>query len=347
MVGGSFGGYLSLAAATRDSALLKCVVSVAGVSDLRELKNDSNFFGISLVVKDMIGSDPEKLKADSPRLHADTFRAGAADPRPRGLHRRARPVGVHGKAMDAANKPYKMLMMEDTDHYFAKHAAPVVHRHHGSCARCCRGDQAAASRRLTISPHADVPPRPRGRRPVRTLPVGTRSTFVFRPPEAGILSARSPTFQRRGRGYCAQQVRAAWEGRWGCLVAAAQQDVKEWSHEILENARLRRAAHGSSVRDSGPDPPEPTDEEINEEIIVTAQKRATTLQDVPFSVAALTNEDIEQSGATNIVELARNVPASTSPISGPARARSRSAASAPARWFATSGCEGIRRHLPG
>ena len=54
--------------------------------------------------------------------------------------------------------------------------------------------------------------------------------------------------------------------------------------------------------------PEPTEDEVTEEIIVTAQKRATSLQDVPFSVAALTAEDIEQSGATNIVELARNVP---------------------------------------
>ena len=54
--------------------------------------------------------------------------------------------------------------------------------------------------------------------------------------------------------------------------------------------------------------PEPTEDEVTEEVIVTAQKRATNLQDVPFSVAALTAEDIEQSGATNIVELARNVP---------------------------------------
>ncbi|HEY6123431.1 MAG TPA: TonB-dependent receptor [Steroidobacteraceae bacterium] len=52
----------------------------------------------------------------------------------------------------------------------------------------------------------------------------------------------------------------------------------------------------------------PTDDEITEEIIVTAQKRATSLQDVPFSVAAVTAEDLEQSGATNIVELARSVP---------------------------------------
>src|SRR6187399_1029556 len=54
--------------------------------------------------------------------------------------------------------------------------------------------------------------------------------------------------------------------------------------------------------------PEPTEEDVTEEVIVTAQKRATNLQDVPFSVAALTAEDIEQSGATNIIEVARNVP---------------------------------------
>jgi iron complex outermembrane recepter protein len=51
-----------------------------------------------------------------------------------------------------------------------------------------------------------------------------------------------------------------------------------------------------------------SDDEINEEIIVTAQKRATSLQEVPFSIAALTNEDLKESGASNIVELARNVP---------------------------------------
>ena len=51
-----------------------------------------------------------------------------------------------------------------------------------------------------------------------------------------------------------------------------------------------------------------TDDDLIAEIIVTAQKRATSLQDVPFSIAAMTAEDLEQSGATNIVEVARNVP---------------------------------------
>jgi len=52
----------------------------------------------------------------------------------------------------------------------------------------------------------------------------------------------------------------------------------------------------------------PSDEDIQEEIVVTAQKRATSLQEVPFSVAAVTAQDIQESGATNIVEIARNVP---------------------------------------
>jgi dipeptidyl aminopeptidase/acylaminoacyl peptidase len=123
VVGGSFGGYLALLSAVRDSAQLKCAVSVAGVSDLQELKSDSNFFSNWLIVRDMIGTDPVKLKADSPRWHA----AGINVP----------VLLVHGvedytvepdqseymaKAMAAANKPYKMLMMEDTDHYFTTQA---------------------------------------------------------------------------------------------------------------------------------------------------------------------------------------------------------------------------------
>jgi iron complex outermembrane receptor protein len=68
-------------------------------------------------------------------------------------------------------------------------------------------------------------------------------------------------------------------------------------------ALLMAAPFAASAQDAPP-----TDDEISEEIIVTAQKRATSLQDVPFSVAALSSEDIKESGATNIVDLARNVP---------------------------------------
>lgn len=44
-----------------------------------------------------------------------------------------------------------------------------------------------------------------------------------------------------------------------------------------------------------------------EEITVTATKRAASIQDVPFSINAQTQEDIQRSGATNLEDLARNV----------------------------------------
>jgi dipeptidyl aminopeptidase/acylaminoacyl peptidase len=119
VVGGSFGGYLALVAGMRDSARLKCVVSVAGVSDLRELKSDSNFFSNHLLVKEMIGKDPAKLAADSPRLHAASFSVPV--------------LLVHGvddwtvevdqselmaKALQDAHKPYKLVTIKGVDHYF-------------------------------------------------------------------------------------------------------------------------------------------------------------------------------------------------------------------------------------
>ena len=43
------------------------------------------------------------------------------------------------------------------------------------------------------------------------------------------------------------------------------------------------------------------------EIVVTATKRESTVQNVPFSIAAVTDEKIRESGTTNVVDLARNV----------------------------------------
>src|SRR5579864_3122314 len=44
-----------------------------------------------------------------------------------------------------------------------------------------------------------------------------------------------------------------------------------------------------------------------QEVIVTATKRSQNLQDVPFSVSSTSEEQIRNSGAMNIVDLARNV----------------------------------------
>ena len=65
----------------------------------------------------------------------------------------------------------------------------------------------------------------------------------------------------------------------------------------------------------------PSDQEIIEQIIVTAQKRETALQDVPFSVGAATEEQIRNSGSTNIVDLARNFAGLTITDLGPGQSQ--------------------------
>ena len=64
-----------------------------------------------------------------------------------------------------------------------------------------------------------------------------------------------------------------------------------------------------------------SDETIIEQIIVTAQKRASALQDVPFSVGAATEQQIRDSGSTNIVDLARNFAGLTITALGPGQSQ--------------------------
>jgi outer membrane receptor protein involved in Fe transport len=45
----------------------------------------------------------------------------------------------------------------------------------------------------------------------------------------------------------------------------------------------------------------------DQEIVVTATKRETNLQDIPFSINAQTAQQIQRSGATTIEDLSRNV----------------------------------------
>jgi len=80
-------------------------------------------------------------------------------------------------------------------------------------------------------------------------------------------------------------------------------------------------ALGLPLAVSAQEAPPPTDEEISEVIVVTAQKRATALQEVPFSIAAVTNQDIKESGANSIVDIARNVPGLTVTDLGPGQSQ--------------------------
>lgn len=60
---------------------------------------------------------------------------------------------------------------------------------------------------------------------------------------------------------------------------------------------------------------------VIEEIIVTATKRASTIKDVPFSINAQTQKDIQRSGATNLEELSRNIAGLTIQNLGPGQSQ--------------------------
>ena len=49
------------------------------------------------------------------------------------------------------------------------------------------------------------------------------------------------------------------------------------------------------------------DDDDFEQIIVTATKRAESIEDIPFSINAQTQRDFERSGAGNLEDVARNV----------------------------------------
>jgi outer membrane receptor protein involved in Fe transport len=74
---------------------------------------------------------------------------------------------------------------------------------------------------------------------------------------------------------------------------------------------MHRAFHTAVVLALAPLVPATTafaaDNAVIEEIVVTATKRETTTQDVPFSLNVQTGDDIQRSGATNIEELSRNI----------------------------------------
>lgn len=63
------------------------------------------------------------------------------------------------------------------------------------------------------------------------------------------------------------------------------------------------------------------DEGAIEEIIVTATKRSSTIKEVPFSINAQSQADIQRSGATNLEELSRNVAGLTVQNLGPGQSQ--------------------------
>src|SRR3984893_16135326 len=63
------------------------------------------------------------------------------------------------------------------------------------------------------------------------------------------------------------------------------------------------------------------DQAARQEVIVTTQKRAANLQDLPFSVSASSQDQIRNSGAGDIVDLARNIAGFTVADLGPGQSQ--------------------------
>lgn len=125
IVGASYGGYISLLAATRNAEkLFRCAVSISGVSDLAELRADNQFFRHWEIANASLESDVRKLRADSPRLHAADVNIPL--------------LMVHGErdytvevdqtkmmdtALTRAGKAHETVYIEGTDHYFREDPA--------------------------------------------------------------------------------------------------------------------------------------------------------------------------------------------------------------------------------
>jgi dienelactone hydrolase len=127
IAGWSFGGYLALVGAQRNPDLFRCAVSIAGLSDLGLLIDEGYHWLSAAAVKKQVGTDPDRLKRDSPRLHAQDFNVPVL--MLHGDHDAQAPY-AQSKEMDAAltraHKPHRFVTLHDADHQLSKESDRVT-----------------------------------------------------------------------------------------------------------------------------------------------------------------------------------------------------------------------------
>ena len=147
IVGASYGGYAALAAGAFSSFDYRCIVSIAGVSDLpRMLREQRRMFGrdhwVLAYWQDQLASaDPERFAPDviSPVNKAEAFRAPVLL-----IHGKKDTIvpieqsAVMQKALKRANKEVTLVRLDGEDHFLSKgetrletlkHIAQFVDRH--------------------------------------------------------------------------------------------------------------------------------------------------------------------------------------------------------------------------
>jgi dipeptidyl aminopeptidase/acylaminoacyl peptidase len=123
IVGWSYGGYAALMSAVREPDLYKCVVSIAGVSDLRALANEARrFYGGRFRAKYSIGDDADELKAGSPLRSPDKIKVpvllvhGDDDIQVSIDHSRRM-----ARALDREKKKYELVVIKDGNHSLTRY----------------------------------------------------------------------------------------------------------------------------------------------------------------------------------------------------------------------------------
>jgi acetyl esterase/lipase len=120
IVGWSFGGYLALLGAQRNADLFRCSVDIAGVSDLGLLIEEDHYYISSQSIKKQIGTDPAKLRLNSPRQHAAEFKVpllmlhGDMD-----AQVRIAQSEDMDSALKHAGKSHRFVSFPDADHSFS------------------------------------------------------------------------------------------------------------------------------------------------------------------------------------------------------------------------------------
>jgi dipeptidyl aminopeptidase/acylaminoacyl peptidase len=125
IVGASYGGYAALAGATLTPELYRCVVSIAGISDLADfLKSRRQRFGSDSELYQywmkLIGDperDAERIAAVSPTLHIDRIKAPILL-----AHGDADTIVPYGQSMklkkllDKSGRKTRLITLEDEGH---------------------------------------------------------------------------------------------------------------------------------------------------------------------------------------------------------------------------------------
>ena len=126
IVGGSYGGYAALLSGIEEPDLYRCVVSIAGVSDLDALIDHWKKFGSRKSALEYIGSNPEILKAGSPLRRAKEMGA------PTLLFHGDEDMNVEiahsekmNKALKKAGKEVTFIEYEEVEHSLRRNAVRI------------------------------------------------------------------------------------------------------------------------------------------------------------------------------------------------------------------------------